>query len=437
MFRTSEMLVGTFAIAALVSCGGGGSSNASKSNRPPAFLTAAPATSTVGVPYTYAPAVKDLDGDSVSLSLLASSQEGGTFVNGLFSWTPTAAQAGQACTFTVQANDGKGGSVNQSWSVVPNGSAMNQNDLAGDWQLYVLTSGDAPQWRGWARAFQSIDGVGYGVEVSYLNSDGSTSTHNRTWSVASDGTLNLGNDLHAVLSLDKNLIVGTTTDGGGGYSLLVMARRGGSTFSAGDLIGSWQLHLLVTGDAPQWIGWARADFVANESGNIVETNYLNSSGSSGIRRWTWSISADGTVNLGGDAHAVMSLNKNLIFGTMTDGGGGYDLFVMSRRWGTPFSAANLAGTWQLHVLTSGDAPQWLGWARAVLVSDGSGQVVEVDYLNSSGSMTLHNRTWRMNSDGSVDLGGDSRAVKSLHTTQIIGTMTDGGGGYNLFVMTKR
>ncbi|WP_235908569.1 putative Ig domain-containing protein [Roseiconus nitratireducens] len=87
-------------------------------NVPPRFLSTPPVVANVGEVFEYQPQISDADGDDVTLSLGRVPE--GLVLNettGTLSWEPSGFQAGLQ-SLTVIADDGRGGSVEQSFSVL-------------------------------------------------------------------------------------------------------------------------------------------------------------------------------------------------------------------------------------------------------------------------------------------------------------------------------
>lgn len=214
------------------------------------------------------------------------------------------------------------------------GGTFSQSDLTGTWNFHSLLSGDSPQWIGWVYGTASINNSGIYTESSVTKSNGGTGTNPPlTFAITADGviTINEFSTFHGVMSQDKNMIVGTYTDGDGGYGLIIFQKSGG-TFSQSDLTGTWNFHLLTSGDSPQaqFIGWAYGTGNIDSSGNatggsITRSNGDSSTGGADILSITSSGVVTGTVDP--SFHGVMSQDKSMMVATMNDGGGGYDLFV--------------------------------------------------------------------------------------------------------------
>jgi hypothetical protein len=232
-------------------------------------------------------------------------------------------------------------------------------------------------------------------------------------------------------------------DGGGGYNLITYQRSAGS-FTSADLTGTWNIHMLTSGDSPQWLGWVHGVESTDSSGKATWSSITRSDGNSTLPgTYTLSISSSGIVSIVGytSFHGVMSQDKSTIIATMNDGGGGYNLITYQRSTGS-FTSADLVGTWNFHLLTTGDSPQWLGWAYGVSSIDGSGNITMSSITRSDGNSTLPaGGTLSISSGGIVSVTGVPSPVfdgfMSQDKNTIIVTTNDGGGGYNLIFFTRQ
>jgi alpha-tubulin suppressor-like RCC1 family protein len=73
-------------------------------NHAPTFSSTAPAAASEGARYAYAPTCADADSDATHITLVSTTC-GGALANGTFSFTPTEAQGGASCTYTVRCSD--------------------------------------------------------------------------------------------------------------------------------------------------------------------------------------------------------------------------------------------------------------------------------------------------------------------------------------------
>jgi len=131
----------------------------------------------------------------------------------------------------------------------------------------------------------------------------------------------------------------------------------------------------------------------------------------------------------------------LIFAAVACGGGGGG--DNSGTGGPPasgFTLADMQGTWNLHMATSGDGAQWAGWVYGTLTISGSGVWTWTAVNRSNGDSTLPSgsATLAITSSGIVTMAGHPSfdAVMTKDKSMIVGTTNDGGGGYDLFVMLK-
>ena len=211
------------------------------------------------------------------------------------------------------------------------GPTFATSDLAGTWQAHALVSGDSPEWVGWYRIGLTVDPNWDFTTVpgSAMDSDGDTSpTPTGTLSITDQGIVTFAHlpSSHGVMSADKSLIAITANDGGDGYGLSILQKRSGVTFTSQDLAGAWSLHGLVSGDAPDWVGWYRLVLAVGADGSftLLPGSYTNSSGdTTQAVEGTFGISSDGTVTMSGkpSAHGTMSDDKSMIVMTMERGSG--------------------------------------------------------------------------------------------------------------------
>ena len=323
-------------------------------------------------------------------------------------------------------------------------SSFSIADLVGTWNIQGITSGDSPQWLGWAHGVSSIDSSGNATWLSITRSNGdSTLPAAATLSISSSGIVSstYSPSFHGVMSQDKDTIIATMNDGGGGYGLITYQKSVG-VFTSADLVGTWNIHMITSGDSPQWLGWVHSVSSIDSSGNATTSSITRSDGNSTLPgTQTISISSSGIVSCAGapSFHGVMSQDKNTIIVTMNDGGG-YNLIIYQKSAGS-YTTTDLQGTWNFHLLTSGDSPDWLGWAHGVSSIDSSGNATWLSITRSNGDSTLPAAgTLSISSGGIVSVTGVPSPVfdgfMSQDKNTIIATTNDGGGGYNLIVFQK-
>jgi hypothetical protein len=204
-------------------------------------------------------------------------------------------------------------------------------DLTGTWNIHALTSGGNPQRGAWAYATIGIDNSGVGTWTSVTRSNGNSSLpSSSTLSITSSGVVSeVGEAFQGVMSKDKRMIVATMTESGG-YDLIIYQKVGGAVFTSSDLEGPWKMHMLVSGDNTQGVGWAHGTFDINSSGVATWTSMTRSNGNASLPSGKFSITSSGVVSEEGKVsfQGVMFADKQTIFATMTENG--YELLVFQK-----------------------------------------------------------------------------------------------------------
>lgn len=335
-------------------------------------------------------------------------------------------------------------------SACTGGSAM----VEGNWNMHLLTSGDSPQWTGWAYGAVGVDGFGNAAHSSFVRSNGDTT-------LPPSGVINVSADrivtttgassYHGTLSQDNELLVGTESDGGGGY-ILSVAQKTGATYAISDMAGTWNYVGLISGDAPAQIpGWYWGAFTFDVTGTATSATVITDSlGNSSYTPVgvTLSLGPDGTFSLPSPipGSGFMNGNKDMIVSTSTmapgaaDAVSGYNLMIGIKAGGS-FTTADLAGDWIGHLLTAGDSPQYTGWAYFETTIDASGNGVWTEATRSNGDSTLPSGlgAFSLSTDGILSVVGmpSIHGVMTQDKRTFVFTMDDGGGGYNLMIMQKK
>ena len=226
------------------------------------------------------------------------------------------------------------------------------------------------------------------------------------------------------------------------FIFLLLCNTGlAQTFTEKDLQGTWDFHMLTSGDAPQWVGWVYGVVSTDGNGNYTWISIKKSDGDSTLPgQGTMNITVDGVVTVSGtDFHAVMNAQKDMIVGVMTDGGGGYNFMVYSKQNGGIYNTADLQGTWDFHALISGDAPKPIGWGYGVDIVDVDGNFTCLSITRNDGDSTPHPAgTMEISANGIVTfIGGDFHGIINAQKDMIVGVMTDGGGSYDLISFSKQ
>ncbi len=322
-------------------------------------------------------------------------------------------------------------------------------DLEGDWRFQMLVSGDSPQWTGWGRGTLSINATGNLQWTHIERSDGNpTLPPASPFGLAPDGTMTWpaqpGRAMHGTLSPDRNCFVWTMTDGGNGY-LLGIAYRQGTGFAGADFVGRWLMHALITGDAPQYIGWCYGAMNVDAGGSMTWEYHIRSSGNNSLPApVTASLAADGTISMPSllanyRAGGSMAPDKQLYTISFIDGGGGW-LMGLEQRPAQGCTTAQLAGRWSMHAIVGGDWPQYTGWAHGIAGIDAAGNVQWESMSRSNGDNSLDSDfTIAVQPDGTFTTnhpGAQAHGAFTPSNGLASMTMNDGGGGYGLAVMQK-
>ena len=323
-------------------------------------------------------------------------------------------------------------------------------DFKGTWFGHSLMTGDTPDFLGWGYIKWKFDNLGDSTCLETLNSSGDHACGSRNftgWTLSPLGIVGNTsvNSMHGIMSADQNLFAVTMHDGGGGESLGVAVRMGLTTAATADLQGTWMIHRLTTGDAPNDLYWDHAKESMDNAGNGTCLEFLNSHGDSscvGKGLFGVSLASNGIMTVTGrpNLHGVLSLDKKLLVATDTnDSPGGYNMLIMVKMTGTVFSTADLEGTWFNHDLVSADAPNWYGWDYYKISFDSAGNSIMLESLDSDGYHPGSDMSgWAVAADGVVTNSGAPalHGIMSDDKQTIVMTMNDGGGGYDLAVFIK-
>ena len=209
------------------------------------------------------------------------------------------------------------------------------------------------------------------------------------------------------------------------------------TYSAADLVGTWQMHALNIdnpADASINNGWVRGTVTVDVNGNSI-TDYTDNKGQIGSRNSTAAtINSKGKITLlGTDVHGFMSADKNTIIYTQSAGTTGYMLIVWQKvNVSTGYSTANLQGTWKMHsVQTQSNA----GWAYGTITMDATGNGTVTGY-GPNNSQINNAFSGSLSSTGILTSGGtDMNGYMSADKQTIYLTQSQ-NGGYCFTVLQK-
>jgi photosystem II stability/assembly factor-like uncharacterized protein len=273
-----------------------------------------------------------------------------------------------------------------------------------------------------------------GINMSWVNP-----THG--WILKTFGTFtdNFDNENGAVLY--------KTSDGGSTWSRNIFPKSVVTiNYSTADLQGTWQMHELVAANntsysSNTWAGWLHSTLTLDANGNGTFSGMTKSSDITDYpSSVSFSISSVGTISVGGDLNGFMSTDKNTVYMTTTDGGGGYGLGVMQRiASGVTYTTSDLQGTWQIHQLVTANpasSNQYADWMHGTITMDTSGNGI-CSFIKSDGSKS-QNIAVSISSDGTLLMSGtDFHGFMSADKKSMTISMTDGSSnGYDLMVMQK-
>ena len=221
-----------------------------------------------------------------------------------------------------------------------------------------------------------------------------------------------------------------------------------------DLSGTWSVHGLVAGAAPNVPGAYYATATANTSGSITETDYTDTLGNTAAS-WadntqTFDLSGGGILTVAGTEapfRGVMNWEEDFIVavGTVTPGPDtgltGQNLWTLVKQSPTPvFSQSDAAGTWWMHGLYV-DNDSSGSWSRGQLEVTAAGNVsfVPGTFQNGDGDAnTPPDGTVSVTSYGYVGFSydPDMHGIMNLDKDLIVFTMPEDTGG-NLSILQKR
>ncbi|MFC1534682.1 LamG-like jellyroll fold domain-containing protein, partial [Thermodesulfobacteriota bacterium] len=215
-------------------------------------------------------------------------------------------------------------------------------------------------------------------------------------------------------------------------------------FAPSQVAGTWRMHNLRSGDAPQVTGWMHGDLILDAAGNgtfsSIDSDGYADSGPVSTRYTEHGLFMEPVPGFS-NQHGVISSDRQMMVFTENNQSGGYELSVILKQDpAVTYSASDFAGDWYALFLTSGDAPQGTGWWRGLLSFDASGNFTGSG-LHYDGSTNPQSGTLEITSTGlitqpaepSLDFNGVMNITKDL----MVFTFNDGGGGYDLCMMLKR
>jgi len=325
----------------------------------------------------------------------------------------------------------------------PTSTRYRLTDFAGTWDYHILNSGSTDAGNFWAYGTWEIDTIGNVTALPQTASNGDNEPNCDGCVLLIDSvtgvvTIQQIEDFHAVMGKSKNIMVGAATGDGGNHALLVLSKRGQVTFGVPDLAGTWDFHGLCAGYPPAWSGWAYGKGHITGGGELIFDSIIRSNQDEAVPLpSTVTITPAGVVDIG---HGIMNSDKNLIVHTMSDGGGGYSLGAFTKRISS-FDLADLAGTWMVHGLVSGNTPDsgdWIGWNRFTLAIGSNGGMTITSFRDSDGDTTVPQGSFyaTVTPPGIMTFGYFHGAIAE-GSELFVGVEPADGGGYELVIGLKR
>lgn len=343
------------------------------------------------------------------------------------------------------------------------GSAFSMENVMGTTWSYntMLTSGEM----GWEHGTLSFDnnGLGHMTDIS-RNGIPSGDRENIPYTMSLSGMLldPRDNTFQCVVSRDGSVMVATFTDNTLSPAMMIAQKRGG-TFATSDMTGTWRFQRLTAGGDNTTSGWAYGtmEFVSGVAGITAGiTSITTNIGPGTIENFEFSMDANGIMTeTTGDTsfHGVMSMDKSMIVATRTNGENP-ELWVMMK--GTAGTTADMAGSWVMHSVSSGN-PGSRDWTYGHAVVDAGGTSTFTQMMGSGGPVPVDNTTqmtfqmsggvMTMDGSGGGMMGGGMmgggmmgggvvpstfRGIMNGGKNLMVSTYTDGAGGYPFSIQVK-
>ena len=242
-------------------------------------------------------------------------------------------------------------------------------DLAGTWDVNALGAGADNYWTRGSLTVKS-DGKFTGT---LHESGGPSDNISGRLAISSAGIITCssgcGSDFGAALDSGKTVMVMTMTPEQGRATLLFITRRA-ANYAQANLTGTWQLNGLVSGPSEPFWNRGPLEIAAN---GAVTGSLRGSDGSLESFSPNLSLSSTGAITCSGDCdadvHGALDSGKSVAALTGSTADGSTYLTVVTQRGGS-YSSSDLAGTWALSSIASGEDTPW--WSRATLEVEADG-----------------------------------------------------------------
>ena len=214
-------------------------------------------------------------------------------------------------------------------------------DLQGTWQLHQVTASKSTyQDASWTRGTITMDASGMGTGT-FISAGGTNSSNSVSLSISSNGIITMnGTDMHGFMSADKKTATLIMSEQNGYMLINLQKVISGTSYTASDLNGKWQMHALttsITATSPMGStslgAWSRGIFAASIMGSYISDLVVNGN-QQDQQRISFTLSPTGEIiSNGTDVHGYMSSDKQTIYLTMTKQANytiGYQLIALQR-----------------------------------------------------------------------------------------------------------
>ncbi len=345
------------------------------------------------------------------------------------------------------------------------GSAFSMGDVTGTtWAYHTLMTSGAMAWEHGTISFDNAT-LGHMTEI-FRNGISQADRTDIPYAMTLSGMLLDSTDptFQCVVSRDRDTMVATFTDPSGGPAMMIAQRRGGMfATDEADLTGSWRFQRFTAGGDNTTSGWAYGAMQMT-AGSATITSMTTNAGTGTTGNFAFVMDANGIVTDPADAsfQGVMSLDRTMIVATDTDGG--YpEMWILIKDTGATFAAADMAGDWVMHAVSSGNVGS-RGWTYGQSVVDASGNDSFFGMMGNTGPISDTQMTFTMGSDGVMTMGGGASGgmmgggsgsgmmsggmmggsvdTSTFHGVTngarniMVSTYTDGSGGYPFAIQVK-
>lgn len=212
------------------------------------------------------------------------------------------------------------------------------------------------------------------------------------------------------------------------------------TYTASDLVGTWQWHELSTNDGSPYSqsGWSYGPITIDAT-LLGSFSVTNSDGTTNTGTGHVAISPCGTVTISeaGDFHGFMSADKKTIVISLSDGDRRSMMTLQKVNAGITYAATDLQGTWQLHQVTAPQSGinQEASWTHGTITMDASGTGTGT-FISAGGYNSSNNVSISIASDGIVTMSGTNMHGFMSADKKTMILIMSGQGGYMLINLQK-